>query len=173
MAQSNVMFRGKRFSVTREAQRLPDGTTHERDIVRHPGAVAILPVLDDGRIVLIRNYRVAAGRVLLEVPAGTREPGEAPETTALRELTEETGYRCGKLEPLTGFFTSPGVLDEWMVAYLATGLVPGEQALDAGEQIELAPLSLDDALAQARDGRLEDGKTLAVLLYYAMFRKEG
>ena len=169
MSDENVLYTGKRFWVERCQQVLADGSVHRRDIVRHPGAVVILPLLDDGRVGLIRNYRVAAGKTLLELPAGTLERGEDPEDCARRELAEETGYRAERLQRLAVFYASPGILDERMHLYLATGLRAGPMALDAGEEISVVPTAWDEALAMARDGRIEDGKTLVGLLHYAAF----
>ncbi len=134
----------------------------------HPGAVVILPLLDAGRIVMIRNYRHSVQRELLELPAGTREPDEEPIETAARELVEETGYRAGKLSPLASFYTSPGITNEWMHAFTATDLTRVGQNLDPGE--ELVPEICD--LAKARrllaTAAIEDAKTLAVLgIYFA------
>lgn len=158
-----------RFRVERVTQRLANGDTFTRDVVRHPGAVVIVPVLDDGRICLIRNYRVAVDRELLELPAGTLEAGEEPIATAERELIEETGYRATTLTPLHEFYMSPGILDERMVAFLATGLSAGDPAREAGEQIEnylVSPSQLDQLL---RDGKIQDSKSLSTLLFYLRY----
>ena len=120
----------RKFRVVRHTERGHDGQQHVKDIVVHPGAVTILPLFDDGRVCLIYNQRVAAGKTLIELPAGTLEPGEDPATTALRELAEETGYRAKRVEKLCEFFMSPGILTERMHVYVARGLDPGEAALD-------------------------------------------
>jgi ADP-ribose pyrophosphatase len=166
MSSSNTVFRGKRFRVEQVEQDMPDGTRHVREIVRHPGAVTILPLLDDGRICLVRNYRASVGQVLVELPAGTLEPGEDPAATAVRELAEETGYRAARFDLLARFYMSPGILDERMHLYLATGLEPGPMALDAGEDIQPLVVALDEAIGMVRDGRIQDAKTIAGLLYY-------
>lgn len=171
MVDRAEIYRGTRFRVVRVEQTMPDGQTHSRDIVRHPGAVTIVPLLDDGRICLIRNYRVSVGRRLIELPAGTLEPGEDPAVTARRELLEETGYQARHLEPLLTFYTSPGVLDELMWVYVASGLTPGRQDLDAGEQIETLPATWDEVRGLIKDGQISDAKTLASLLYYERFRQ--
>ncbi len=171
MHEPQVLFAGKRFRVESAVQRMPDGTEHAREVVRHPGAVALLPILDDGRVCLIENYRVAVGQRLLELPAGTLEPGEEPEHTARRELTEETGYRAGRIERLATFYTSPGILDEKMFLYLATDLHPGPMAPDAGEDISVRLATWDEAMAMLRDNRIQDGKSMAGLLYYDAFRR--
>lgn len=156
----------KRFRVVRHRQKLPDGTTHERETVQHPGAVVILPILDDGRVCLLRNYRVAVNETLVELPAGTLEPNEPPLFTAKRELAEETGYQAEDWEPMAEFLMSPGILNERMHLFLARRLQPGPQQLEAGEQIEILLVSLDDALAMVDDGRINDAKTMVALLLY-------
>jgi len=164
-----LLFQAQRFRVERVVRTMPDGTEHVREIVRHPGAVTVLPILDDGRICLIENYRVAVERPLVELPAGTLEPDEDPAAAARRELAEETGYRAARIEMLTTFYTSPGIFDERMVLYLATGLTPGPAALEPGEEIRPLPTTRQDALEMARDGRIRDAKTLVGLLYYELF----
>ncbi|MBN2022407.1 MAG: NUDIX hydrolase [Pirellulales bacterium] len=171
MSEPPPLFQGRLFRVVREVVRAPDGREHSREIVRHPGAVAILPILDDGRVCLIENYRIAVGQTLLELPAGTREPGEDPLETARRELAEETGYRAGRIEALATFYMSPGILDEQMHLFLATQLAPGPAALEGGEQIHPRPTSWEEAISSVRDGRIQDAKTIVGLLYYAAFRR--
>ncbi len=170
MDNTDLLFTGRRFCVERAVQITPDGAEHVREVIRHPGAVAILPLLDDGRVCFVRNYRVAVDETLIELPAGTLEPDEDPARAARRELAEETGYRAGQLELLTTFFTSPGVLDERMVVYVATSLESGPTALEPGEDIESLLCTWDEALAMARDGRIRDAKTLVALLLYASHR---
>lgn len=165
----NILFKSHVFHVTREKLRLADGRELTRDIVRHPGAAVILPVLDDGRICLIENYRISAGEWLLELPAGTLEPGEEPLCAASRELTEETGYQAECVEPLLTFFSSPGMFDEQMHVFLATGLTPGTMALEDGEQIRVRPTPLGEVLQMIHDGQIHDGKTVASVLYYKVF----
>ena len=164
-----VLFEGNRFRVERVTQTLPDGSRHEKQIVRHPGAVTLLPLLADGRICFVENYRASVQQTLIELPAGTREPGEEPLQTARRELAEETGYRAGRIEPLATFTMSPGILDERMDLYLATELQPGPTALDAGEDIRTLLCPWNAALAMVRDGRIRDAKSVAGLLYYHSF----
>ena len=158
-----------RFRVERVTRRLADGRLHTHDVVRHPGAVVVVPVLDDGRVCLIRNYRLAVDRELLELPAGTLEPGEPPIETARRELIEETGYRAAEMTRLFEFYMSPGILDERMHAFVATGLQAGDPQREAGEQIEnylVTPSELEELLAA---GRIQDSKSLSSLLFYLRF----
>jgi ADP-ribose pyrophosphatase len=138
-------------------------------VIVHPGAAVILPLLDDGSVVLIRNRRIATGQTLLELPAGTLEPPEPPIECARRELEEETGYRAARLVELLRFYSAPGFCNELLHAFVATGLTPGRTALEAGEQIETEPQPFEDALRAIRDGRIIDAKTIATLLYYDRF----
>jgi len=170
MTRPEILFEGRRFRVERVLQVTPDGTEHVREVVRHPGAVTILPLLDDGRVCFVRNFRPAVDQTLIELPAGTREPGEEPAVTARRELAEETGYRAEKIELLATFYMSPGILDEEMHLYLATSLTPGAMALDPGEDLQPWPVRWEEAMRMVQDGRIEDAKTLAGLLYYGAFR---
>ena len=171
MTPPDILYKAARFRVERVTYDSNDGTRHAKDIVRHPGAVTIVPLLDDGRICFVENYRAAVAERLVELPAGTLEPPEEPLQTALRELAEETGYRASKIEHLTTLSMSPGILDEKMYVYAATGLVAGEMALEAGEDIRVASHTWDEALAMVRDGRIRDAKTVAALLYYERFRR--
>ena len=166
MSNPKILFEGRRFRVEQAVQVTPDGVEHVREVVRHPGAVVILPLLDDGRLCLIRNYRVAVDQTLLELPAGTLEPGEDPAETAVRELAEETGYRAGHIEHLLTFCMSPGILDEQMHLYLARQLQPGPMALEAGEDIQPMLCTWDESLEMVRRGEIRDAKTLVGLLYY-------
>jgi ADP-ribose pyrophosphatase len=161
--QSEVLLVASRFKVVREYQETSEGE-RPREIVRHPGAVVVLPLLDDGRVCLIRNYRISVNQTLIELPAGTLEPGEEPIVNAERELIEETGYRAAKLEQLHAFYLSPGILDERMHLFVATGLTAGETALEAGEEIENLIVPWEEALAMATDGRIQDAKSIVGLL---------
>jgi ADP-ribose pyrophosphatase len=166
-----VLLQTRRFRVERVRQVTPDGREHCREVVRHSGAVVILPLLDDGRVCFVENFRVAVGQTLIELPAGTLEPGEDPAETARRELAEETGYRAGRIEHVLSFWMSPGILDERMHFYVATSLVPGAQNLDAGEDLRPRLATWDEALTLVSQGRIEDSKTLSALLFYDRFRR--
>lgn len=168
-----VLLESAKFRVVRETVTTGAGKTKTRDIVRHPGACVILPLLDDGRVCLIRNWRIAVATTLIELPAGTLEPPEPPHETAERELIEETGYRAKKIEFLHAFFLSPGILDEKMHLYLATGLTAGQPAREEGEEIENWLVSWDDALAMIFRGEIQDAKTIVGLLWVDRLRKEG
>ncbi len=168
--QPEELLVSRKFRVVRHVATGRDGEPHVKDVVVHPGAVTILPLLDDGRVCLIKNERIAVGKTLVELPAGTLEPGEDPAATAHRELIEETGFRADRLEKLCEFFMSPGILNERMVLYVAQGLHAGDAALEAGENIEPLLVSWDDAMRMATDGSIEDAKTLVGLLLYDRLR---
>lgn len=169
VSEDELLLQTRRFSVVRRRDISPAGKTHDREVVVHPGAVVILPLLADGRVCLIRNYRAAVRDTLIELPAGTLEAGEDPQATAHRELVEETGYAAGSMTLLIEFFMSPGILNERMRLYLATELVPGDAHREAGEEIENLEIPWREALRLARQGEIRDGKTLAGLLWYDRF----
>jgi ADP-ribose pyrophosphatase len=156
----------QRFWVEEVAQTLPGGGSRTRAIVRHPGAVTVIPLVDNGRVCLIRNYRISVRQTLIELPAGTLEPNEDPSTTAERELIEETGYRAQRISPLASFFLSPGVLDERMHLYVATGLEPVGAAREPGEEIENLVVPWGEAVDMVFQGAIQDAKTIVGLLYY-------
>ena len=166
----NLLLETTRFRVVKVHQPLANGLLRTREIVRHPGAVVVLPMVDDDHVCLIRNFRVSVDQFLLELPAGTLEAGEQPEVTAERELIEETGYRAQQIERLHAFYLSPGILDERMHLYLATGLTPGETALEPGEEIENLIVPWDDAISMIYDQRIQDAKTIVGLLFYDRLR---
>jgi ADP-ribose pyrophosphatase len=157
-----------------EVHHLEDGDTGRRvrrEVVIHPGAVVILGFRDDGKILLIRNRRYSIDQTLLELPAGTLEKGEDPMNCAGRELLEETGYLAGRLVPIGSFFTSPGILSEKMYVFAAYDLTAQQAELDEGEEIELSPATLDEAIEMIRYGQISDGKTIATLLMYERFHR--
>lgn len=164
-----LIYQGRKFAVMARGVVDRDGREREYDVITHPGAAVIVPVLPDGRILMIANHRVSVGETLLELPAGTIDPPEAPQTCAERELTEETGYRAAKLRPLVSFFSSPGICTERMYAFLATGLTAGATAMEPGERIEPKPMTLPAVMQAIRSGRITDAKSLVALLYYHLF----
>lgn len=167
-----TLHTGKKFSFERVRVRSSrSGAEFSREVVRHPGAVVILPVLEtpEGpRVVMIRNWRLSLGRAILELPAGTIERGEAPEACAPRELIEETGFQARELRPLTSFLTTPGLTDELMHAFLATDLSPVGQAMEVDENMTVEPVPIDgpggvwDLIDR---GEIADAKTLLTLLW--------
>jgi len=158
-----IVFKGRVAEVHKVGVRMPDGRVVQRDWIRYNGAAVILPILDDGSIVLIRNYRFAVEETLYELPAGMLEAGENPAVGAARELTEETGYSAGRLEKLGQYYTGPGSCNELMHAFVATNLSAGPQKLEAYEQIEAVAVSDADVRAMVADGRIHDAKTIATL----------
>lgn len=159
-----LLLTASRFQVFRSRRQLPDGRIRTREVVRHPGAVVILPLVDADHVCLIRNFRVTAGRELIELPAGTLEPPEPHADTARRELLEETGYQAATWRLLTSFYLSPGILDERMYLYLAEQLTAGAPHREPGEEIENLIVPWREALEWAETGRIEDAKTLVGLL---------
>lgn len=161
---------GFRFTVVRGRFRGPDGAEFERDVVRHPGAVAVVPLHDDGTVTLVRQYRASLDRDLLEVPAGLRDvAGEPDEVTAARELKEEAGLEARHLEQLVGFHNSPGFCDEQVAIFLASGLtdVPDDRQGTEEELMTVERLPLAEGLAMVHDGRITDAKTIIGLLLTA------
>lgn len=171
-ANEKVLLRTSRFSVNALELVDANGQPISREVIRHPGAVVLLPRLDDGRIVLIENHRHTVGETLLELPAGTIDPGETPEQTATRELTEETGYTAAKLEKLHEFYSCPGICDELMHLYLATELTAGEPDREATEEIENRIVRQDEIAGLIASGAVRDAKTL-VGLYALLSRFSG
>lgn len=167
--RGRVVYRGPRFEV--HAASLPGacGQTVQRDAVVSQDAAVILPLLDAATVVLIRNERFVVGHTLWELPAGTVEAGEDPRVCAARELAEEAGYEAGRLTALTRFYPSPGLCTECMHAYLAEQLRHVGQSLDANERIVVETRPLDEAMKMIERGEICDGKTIAALLYYAVF----
>lgn len=171
MNNPEILLETRRFRVVRRTQQLPDGKLSTREVIEHPGAVAIIPLVDDDHVCLIRNYRLAIQKWLLEIPAGTLEPGEDPADTARRELAEETGYTAQTIAPLCQLVFSPGILHERMHIYVATGLSPGPTSLEFGEQIAMQVMPLAEILAMIERGEVEDAKTVAALLLFERKRR--
>lgn len=163
-SERTLIHRGSKFDFEMVSIRMPGGRTIRREVVRHPGAVAIVPLLPDGRVVLIRNYRIALEAWEWEIPAGTMSPGESPESCAARELIEETGHRAGRIRPLAAYHTTPGMTDEVMHAFVADDLVHVGQHLEEDEAIEVRPIPAGEALAMIERGELRDGKSMTALL---------
>ena len=169
----HTLLTSKKFQVVRREQKSADGSVLHKDIILHPGAVVIMPWIDEEHLCLIRNVRLAVGETLLELPAGTRERHEPAEETAKRELLEETGYRCQSIKLLNEFYASPGIINERMFLYSATGLTPGEQQLEQDEQIQTLITRWSDAVQMAMDGTIRDGKTLVGILLCEQLRRSG
>jgi ADP-ribose pyrophosphatase len=154
------IYAGKVLALNRETVMLPNGQSTELEIIRHPGASAVVPIKDDGTVMLIRQFRHAAGGFIYEIPAGKLHPQENPEICAARELEEEIGYRAGSLKLLTSIWTAPGFTDEVIHIYLGSGLQPGRQQLDQDEVLELVEWPLAKAMAEIQKGTIRDAKTI-------------
>ena len=172
LIEKQVVYDGKKVRLELHHFRDEEtGKRHVREICVHPGAVVILGLLDQDRVVLIRNKREAVGQILVELPAGTVEKGENPMNCAGRELLEETGYLAGRIKTLGTFFTSPGILSEKMYAFVAYDLKQQQTALRAGEEIETQLATLDEAIEMIRHGQIMDGKSIAAILMYDKFMR--
>lgn len=160
---SSEVFRGRVFTVVNQDIELPHGRISRFNIVKHPGAVAVVPFISRDEVLLIRQLRPAAGGPLYEIVAGTREPGEAPKTTAGRELIEEVGYRAGRLTKIGEFFSAPGFCTELIHVYVARDLRPQTAERDSDEVIRPVRVSYRRALEMIETGRIRDAKTIAGL----------
>jgi len=162
------LLTGSRFDVYAMTLTGNDGKVYQREVVRHPGAVVLLPLLDRDTLVLIENRRPTIGETLLELPAGTREVGETAETTAVRELAEETGYTAESMTLLHEFYSAPGICDERMSLFIARGLSAGKAAREATEEIVNRIVTRDEVASLIADNKIKDAKTL-VGLYAFLF----
>lgn len=171
MTKEEQLLETPRFNVVEvpASPDKPDGK--KRQVVRHPGAVAILPMVDDDHVCLIRNFRVSVNQALVEIPAGTLEPNEPPIDTAYRELIEETGFRAANMEQIHRFLLSPGILDEWMHLFIATGLSEGAPCREEGEDIENMVVHWDEALQMVMDHTITDAKSIVGIMLYDQIRK--
>jgi ADP-ribose pyrophosphatase len=168
-------YTGRIIAVDTDTVRFPDGSTGELDMIRHPGASAVVPFLsaptgDDPQVLLIKQYRYAAEQYLYEVPAGRLEPGEDPRDCAVRELREETGCRADTLDFLTTIYTTPGFTDERIHLYMASGLERGDTAHETDEFLTLETMSLSDALELIQRGTICDAKSVVAILFAAGYR---
>ena len=175
---SHRIYAGRVVQLDVDTVRFPDGSTGQLELIRHPGAAAVVPCASDPQgadptILLIRQFRYATGGPLWEIPAGTLDPGEDPEACARRELLEETGVRAARLEPLTSIWTTPGFTNEVIHLYLATELTTGAASRERDEFIEVVPQPLSRVLELIHTGEIRDAKTLVGLLYMARFYRAG
>jgi ADP-ribose pyrophosphatase len=164
--KSKTIFKGKLVTLKVDQVTEPGGVRAAREVVCHPGSVVVLPSLPDGRVVLVRQFRYAAGQSLWELVAGGIEPGETPRQAARREMIEETGYRCSHLTPLLEFFPSPGVLTEKMHLVRATGLTAAEAHPESDERIRVGLFTMRQVGEMLRSGKIKDGKTLVGLYWF-------
>lgn len=167
LLESEKIFRGAVFDIERDRLREENGMEIVRDVVRHPGGAGALPLFDDGRVALVKQYRHPARRELLEIPAGRIEVGETPEECATREVEQEIGFRAGGIEKLAEFYSTPGFCEEKLYVYLATELIPSSQNLDHDELIEIVYLPLAEAVRMVERGEIQDSKTIIALLLAA------
>jgi ADP-ribose pyrophosphatase len=170
LVSTERLYTGRIVNLDLDTVRFPDGSTGTLELLRHPGASAVVPFLDppsdpDPRLLLIRQFRHAADEFIWEVPAGRLDPGESPEACAARELEEETGRKAGRLELLTTIYTTPGFTDERIHLFQATDLQKGAEAREADEFMEVRPVRGSEVRKMIRDGEIRDGKTLVALMF--------
>jgi len=170
--KSTVVYEGPVFGVRRDEVLEPGGVRATREVVTHPGSVVVLPVLDDGRVVLIRQYRHAVRQYLWELVAGRIDAGETPKRAAARELLEETGYRAKRFSVFLDVFPKPGFVEESMFILLAEGLKAGEAQPEEDEKIEVRAYSVKELKQMIRRGKLRDAKSVAGILYYLTFLRK-
>ena len=166
---TRTVFSGKRIRVEAGEVTLPNGVTCYKEVVRHPGAVVILPFINEREIILVKQYRYPVNEWIYELPAGTIERNEKPEETAYRELEEETGFKAGVLKHLLTFYTTPGICDEKMHAYVAYNLVRAKQKLEKGELLKVEVVGFNEAIEMIERGLIRDAKSIVALLYYELF----
>jgi ADP-ribose pyrophosphatase len=157
------IYKGRVVTLNIDTVTLPNGVTVDLETIRHPGAAAVVPMKEDGTVVLIRQFRHAAGGFIYEIPAGKLNPGEDPLSCAARELEEEIGYRAATFSLLSSIFTAPGFADEVIHVYKATGLTQGRQQLDRDEVLDVIEMPLADAIRKIEDGTIRDAKTIVGL----------
>jgi ADP-ribose pyrophosphatase len=166
--QSELIYDGRVVHLYRETVQLPDETTAVREVVRHSGAVALLPFDADGKLVMVRQFRLPARQTLLEIPAGTLEPGEDPLACAIRECQEEVGYKPEFIQKIGGVYLAPGYSTEYIHFYLARDLVESRLAHDDDEFLEVERYTLDEVRAMIRAGEICDAKTVSALMTYQL-----
>ncbi|WP_232510206.1 NUDIX domain-containing protein [Paenibacillus crassostreae] len=166
------IFQGKIITLQVDTVRLPDGNTATREVVRHPGAVAVL-ALHDGKMIVVDQFRQPMGRCEIEIPAGKLEPGEDPREAAIRELEEETGYRCKDIRLLQSFYTSPGFADEIIHMYVTEDLIIGEMSPDEDEFLEMSEITLEEAYRYIKEGRISDAKTIMAIYAWHLYTLTG
>jgi ADP-ribose pyrophosphatase len=165
---SELIYDGRVVKLFKDTVRLVNGNESVREIVRHPGAVAVVPITEDGEIVLVRQFRYPFGEVLTEIPAGKLDPGEEPEAAALRELSEETGAEAESLEYLGAFYSSVAIFDEVIHLYLARGLKFQKQHLDEDEFLDVIKMPFEKAVELVNSDKIRDGKTQTAILKTAL-----
>lgn len=167
------IFQGKMISLQVDTVKLPNGAEATREIVKHPGAVAVLAITPDDRMLVVEQYRKPLEKSQIEIPAGKLDPGEEPENCARRELVEETGYTSGSLRLLSSFYTSPGFADEIIHLYVAEDLTKGEAQPDEDEFLEIEAITLEQAQQYLAEGRISDAKTIMAMYAWQMYKLTG
>jgi ADP-ribose pyrophosphatase len=167
---SRYVYKGHNISLRVDNVVLPSGKETLREVVEHNGAVAVVALDDEKNVLLVRQFRHAAGKELLEIPAGGIDPGETPEETARREMQEETGFCPDRLELLGGFYSAPGYASEYLYLFLATELAPARLIAEDTEEIKLVRVPLNEAIELIKSGDIQDAKSIAGLLYYLKFK---
>lgn len=170
IVSTNTIYQGKVLRFSKLTVKLSSGRIHTREIVEHPGAVTLIPILGD-KIILVRQFRLSTGKVIYELPAGTISSGESPEACAEREISEETGYKAGVLQKVFQCYLAPGYSTELMHFYVATRLMPGKQSFDEDEAIRVYPTMLENALNMVKMNEIMDAKTTIGLLLYDKLKK--
>lgn len=167
------IFKGRIISLQVDEVMLPNGSTSKREIIKHPGAVAVIAITEEGKLVVVEQYRKALEKAIVEIPAGKLEKGEDPDLCARRELEEETGYGCKDMELISSFYTSPGFADEIVHVYLASGLYKIENAagLDEDEFVNLMEITLEEAQGLIKDQKIFDAKTMYAVQYWQLLGK--
>jgi ADP-ribose pyrophosphatase len=176
LIKADRIYTGRVLNLDSDTVRFPDGSVGQLEMIRHPGASAVLPFLDDPaepnpRVVLIRQFRHAASDFIYEIPAGRIDPGESAETCAVRELAEETGFRAARLRHLTTIYTTPGFIDERIHLFMASGLEAGTHQREADELLEIQQFRWSEVLELVRAGNLVDSKSLTTILFVQCFVK--
>jgi ADP-ribose pyrophosphatase len=172
---SETIYQGKIIDLQVDEVKLPNGKTSKRELIKHPGAVAVIALTPEGKIVMVEQYRKALEKSIVEIPAGKLEPGEEPIITAARELEEETGYGCEKLEHLISFYTSPGFADELVHLYIAKNITRIEEAreLDEDEFVELLEVTVEEAVGLMKEKKIYDAKTAYAVQYLQLQQMNG
>lgn len=170
--KSDPIFEGRMITLQVDTVAMPDGRTATREIVKHPGAAAVMALLD-GKLLVVEQFRKPLEKFQIEIPAGKLDPGEDPLQAAARELEEETGYRAEQLTLVSAFYTSPGFADEKLYLYFADKVVPGEQHTDEDEFLEVDAISLEQAEAYIQEGRISDAKTIMAVYAWKLYQLTG